>query len=61
VVTTDEFETLSRESARTQGMPDARVVRVAHPIGATTEDGLRQRAEGAADVSIGLLTGQGPE
>ncbi|MAG30728.1 MAG: hypothetical protein CL908_07555 [Deltaproteobacteria bacterium] len=58
MITTDEFLVLSRESAQTQGLADARIVSVPHPIGATTEEGLRQRAEGAADASIGLLTGR---
>ena len=58
VITTDEFQILSRESAATQRLPDARIASVAHPIGATSEDGLKERAEGAVDLCIALLTGQ---
>ena len=58
VITTDDFRMLSEESAATQGLPDARIACVAHPIGATTEAGLRARAESIVDTCIALLTGR---
>lgn len=58
VLTTDAFLALSETSAETQGVPDARIAVVAHPIGATPETELAQRAEGIVDKSIALLTGK---
>jgi hypothetical protein len=57
VIATDEFEALAVEAARSQGLPDARMVTVAHPIGGVSDEGLRARAETAVDAVLGVLTG----
>ncbi len=54
VVTTEAFLELTRESARTVGLPDARIAVVPHPIGATAEPVLLERAEAAVDALIEL-------
>jgi hypothetical protein len=59
VVATDEFAELAREAARSQGLPGARIATVAHPIGGTSEEILRGRADAAVDAVLVLLTGAG--
>lgn len=56
VIATDAFATLAREAARSQGLPDARIVRVAHPIGGVGDAELRARAETAVDAALGVLS-----
>ena len=57
VIATDAFDALASEAARSQGLPDARIVSVAHPIGGASDEALRGRAEAAVDAVLGALTG----
>jgi hypothetical protein len=57
VIATDEFAGLAREAARAQGIPDARIATVAHPIGGISDEALTGRAEAAIDGVLALLTG----
>jgi hypothetical protein len=57
VVATEEFMALAREAARDRGLPDARIVAVAHPVGGVGESALRERADHAADAVLALLGG----
>ena len=58
VIATDAFAALAREAARSQGLPDARIATVAHPIGGVNDEGLRGRADAAVDAVLGLLSGE---
>ena len=57
LIATDEFAALARVAARAQGLPDARIATVAHPIGGITDEALRGRAESAVDEVLTILTG----
>jgi hypothetical protein len=57
LIATDEFAALARDAGRAQGIPDARIAEVAHPIGGITDEALRGRAESAVDAVLALLTG----
>ena len=59
MIATHAFEALAVESARSQGLPEARIVSVAHPIGGVDEERLRRRAEAAVDGVLGVLAGAG--
>ena len=61
VIATDEFAALASDAARSRGLPDARIVTVAHPIGGVSDEGLRSRAETAVDAVLGVLTGSKSE
>ncbi len=55
MIATDEFTALAIEAARSQGLPDARIVTVAHPIGGVGDEELRGRAEAAVEVVLSVL------
>ena len=57
LIATDEFAALARDAGRAQGLPDARIATVTHPIGGIPADALRGRAESAVDTVLELLTG----
>jgi hypothetical protein len=57
LIATAEFAALAHEEARSQGLPDARVATVAHPIGGVSDVALRSRADAAVDAVLGLLSG----
>jgi hypothetical protein len=57
VIATEEFVSLARTTAHDQGLPDARIVSVMHPIGGISDGALRVRAETAIDAVLGLLQG----
>ena len=59
VVATDAFETLAREAARTQGLPDARIATVGHPIGGIPEPELAARRSQLVDKLLALLASAG--
>ena len=48
---------MAREAARAQGIPNARIATVAHPIGGISDEALTGRAETAIDGVLALLTG----
>ncbi len=55
MIATDAFEGLAIEAARSQGLPDARLVTVPHPIGGMGEEDLRRLAEAAVDGVLRVL------
>ena len=59
MIATHAFEGLAIESARSQGLPEARILSVAHPIGGVDDERLRRRAEAAVDGVLGVLAGAG--
>jgi hypothetical protein len=59
VVTTTSFEPLTQQVAAAYGVPDARIAVVAHPLGGISEDDVIERADGAVEQVLSLLTGAG--
>jgi len=57
VVATESFAALAREEALAQGLSEARVAVVPHPIGGTRAAELRRRADAAVDSIVALFTG----
>jgi len=55
VIASVEFSALAREAARAQGLPDARIATVEHPIGGVGESVLLARAESLVDTVLALL------
>ena len=55
VVATESFAGLAREEALAQGLPDARIAVVPHPLGGVRAHELRRRADAAVDQIIGLF------
>ncbi len=55
MVATHDFAALARESARAQGLPDARIATVEHPIGGVGNAQLLARAETLVDTVLALL------
>ena len=55
MIATDAFFDLAREAAASQGLPDARILSVAHPIGGVADSALRARADVAVDALLALL------
>ena len=56
MVATTEFAALARDAAQAQGLAEARIATVAHPIGGIDEAALLARAEKLADAVLALLT-----
>ena len=54
---TTAFEALASEVAATLGLPSTRIVAVEHPLGGTDEAGVIDRADGAVEQTLRLLTG----
>ena len=59
VVATEPFARLAGEEARAQGLADARIAVVPHPIGGTTRTLLLERADAAVDGIVALYCGRG--
>ena len=59
VVTTTEFETLTREVAASYGLADVRVAVVEHPPGGISDEEVAERARAAAESVLGLLSASG--
>ena len=53
---TTAFEALAFEVAATLGLPGTRIVAVEHPLGGTDEAGVIDRADGAVEPALLLLT-----
>ena len=60
LVATGALSDLATQTANDLGLPDLRVVSVAHPIGGVEPDEIRRRADGVVDEVLRLLTGTGP-
>ena len=58
VVATRSFAQLARDEALAQGLPDARIAVVPHPIGGTERRVLRERADAAVDEILALFGGR---
>ena len=58
MVATESFAGLAREEALAQGLPDARIAVVPHPIGGTKSSVLRSRADAAVDEILALFCGR---
>ena len=54
-MTTEAFEGLARQEAQRQGLPDARIASVTHPVGGISEAELDQRASAVVDSLIELF------
>lgn len=57
MVTTSKFRALTDQVAATMGLPDARIVEVAHPLGGTDEETVRAWADAVVEETLRLLTG----
>jgi hypothetical protein len=57
VVTTERFRLLTDQVAASLGVPDARIVEVAHPLGGTDEETVLAWADAAVDRTLHHLTG----
>ena len=55
VIASEDFEELARSSAQALGLPEARILTVAHPIGGIADEILRQRAESSVEQLISLF------
>jgi len=55
-VTTTEFRSLTSEVAATLGLPEARIVEVAHPLGGVDAAGVESRADSVVEEAIRVLT-----
>ena len=56
LVATEALRELTDQTAHDLGLPDLRVVSVAHPIGGVDPDEIRRRADGVVDEVLTLLT-----
>lgn len=59
VVSTDGFEDLAASDARRQGLADARIATVEHPIGGLPDEALDARAIRVVDALIASLSDPG--
>lgn len=59
VVATDRFAGLAREEASAQGLADARIAVVPHPIGGVARAALLERADASVDEVVALFSGRG--
>ena len=57
VVTTTKFAPIAATMAANFGLPDARTLVLAHPIGGTDRATLEQWADAATDRLVALFTG----
>ncbi len=55
VLTTTNFESLTRTVAATLGLPSARILVVPHPLGGTDPTVVAGWADTVADQALGLL------
>jgi hypothetical protein len=58
VIATEKFADLARQSAEQSGLPDARIVVVAHPIGGASRQDLERRGDAATEDVISRLLGR---
>ncbi len=58
VVATEKFADLARLAADQSGLPEARIVTVAHPIGGVKRDVLAVRADAAVEEVMSRLLGR---
>ncbi len=58
VIATDKFSELARQSAEQSGLPGARIVVVAHPIGGSAKAELGRRGEAASEEVLRCLLGR---
>ena len=56
VVATEPLANLCREVARSFGAPEARIVVVGHPLGATPVETIREWADAAVDPVLSLFS-----
>jgi hypothetical protein len=56
VLTTDAFALLTRESARNEGIEEARILTLSHPIGGESEEVLFAKADHALDALLALAS-----
>jgi len=56
LVATTSFAALARQVAAADGLPDARIAVVDHPLGGIGEADVVARAERAVDVVLALVT-----
>ena len=56
-MTTNALSDLATKTATELGLPDLRMVSVAHPIGGVDPDEIRRRADNVVDEGLALLTG----
>ncbi|MBW2232190.1 MAG: hypothetical protein JRH17_17540 [Deltaproteobacteria bacterium] len=56
VLTTDAFALLARESARNEGIEEARILTLSHPIGGESEEALFAKADQALDALLALAS-----
>lgn len=65
VLATTEFAELARDAARALGLPEARIVEVAHPVGGVPDAELRDRGRATVEELLALFgfaaPGQGTE
>ena len=57
MVATTSFAELARRVADQFAFPSARIAVVEHPLGGTAEAGVIDRADGAVETVLALLTG----
>lgn len=55
VIASVDFEELAKNSAQALGLPEARILTVAHPIGGIADEMLRQRAESGVEQLMALF------
>jgi hypothetical protein len=55
VVATEAFAALAREEAGAQGLAEARIAVVPHPIGGVADARLLERADAAVDAILALF------
>ena len=55
VIASEHFEALAHSSAQALGLPEARILTIAHPIGGVPDEILRQRAEASVEQLMALF------
>jgi hypothetical protein len=60
VIASEDFESLAHSAAQALGLPEARVLTVAHPIGGIADEILRQRAESSVEQLMSLFEPNAP-
>lgn len=55
VIASEHFELLAQNAAQALGLPEARILTVAHPIGGVADDILRQRSESSVGQMLSLF------
>jgi hypothetical protein len=55
LVVTEIFEDLARREAKAKGLPNARIVVVSHPLGGSTDEAVRQKAQEGYAAMLPLI------